>query len=95
MYNKTLMEPSTQPPHPMDTTSLSNARSRLSEIVEDVIATGAEVVITKHGRPAAVVMGYEDHESLIETLNILSDAATMTALAEAEEDVASGNLEEL
>ena len=79
----------------MDTTSLSNARSRLSEIVEDVIATGAEVVITKHGRPAAVVMGYEDHESLIETLNILSDAATMTALAEAEEDVASGNLEEL
>ena len=95
MYNITFMEPSNQPPHPMDPTSLSDARSRLSEIVEDVISTGAEVVITKHGRPAAVVMGYEDHESLIETLNILSDAATMTALAEAEEDVASGNLEEL
>lgn len=79
----------------MNPTPLSDARSRLSEIVEDVISTGAEVVITKHGRPAAVVIGYEEHESLIETLNILSDAATMAALEEAEEDVASGRLEEL
>ena len=79
----------------MDPTSLSDARSRLSEIVEDVISTGTEVVITKHGRPVAVVIGYEEHESLIETLNILSDTATMAALAEAEEDVASANLEEL
>ena len=79
----------------MDPTPLSVARSRLSEIVDDVISTGAELVITKHGRPAAVVIGYEEHESLIETLNILSDAATMAALAEAEEDVALGNLVEV
>ncbi len=89
------MEQNTEYRHPMDPTPLSVARSRLSEIVDNVISTGAELVITKHGRPAAVVIGYEEHESLIETLNILSDAATMAALAEAEEDVVSGNLVEL
>ena len=40
-------------------------------------------------------MGYEDYESLIETLNILSDTETMKALAEAEDDLAAGNLVEL
>ena len=80
---------------PMTPTPLTEARNRLSEIVDEVTTTGSEVVITKHGRPAAVVMGYEDYESLIETLNILSDTETMKALAEAEDDLAAGNLVEL
>lgn len=79
----------------MNPTPLTEARNRLSEIVEEVTVTGSELVITRHGRPAAVVMGYEDYESLIETLNILSDAETMKALAEAEDDLAAGELFEL
>ena len=73
-------------------TPLTEARNRLSEIVEDVTSTGSEFVISRHGRPAAVVIGYEEYESLLETLNILSDADTMSALAEAEADLAAGNL---
>ncbi len=79
----------------MTSTPLTEARNRLSEIVDEVTATGSELVITRHGRPAAVVMGYDDYESLIETLNILSDAETMKALAEAEDDLAAGHLVEL
>ena len=71
---------------------LTDARERLSEIVDDVASTGADFVITKHGRPTAVVMGYDDYESLIETLNILSDADTMSALAEAQGDLESDDL---
>ena len=56
------------------TAPLTDARSRLSEIVDEVESTGAEFVITKHGRPAAVIVGHEDYESLIETLNILADS---------------------
>lgn len=73
-------------------TPLTDARNRFSEIVDEVITTGSELVITKHGRPVAVVMGHDDYESLIETLNILSDPDTMTALGEAENDLSNGNL---
>lgn len=40
-------------------------------------------------------MSYEEHESLLETLNILADEATMNAIAEAERNIASGDLVEL
>ena len=76
-------------------TPLTEARNRLSEIVDDVRSTGSEFVITKHGRPSAVVLGYDEYESLLETLNILSDPETMAALDEAEADLAAGNLVEL
>ena len=76
-------------------TPLTEARSRLSEIVDEVELTGSTIEISRHGRPAAVLMSFEEHESLLETLNILADQATMDAIAEAERDIASGDLVEL
>ena len=76
-------------------TPLTEARSRLSEIVDEVASTGSTIEISRHGRPVAVVLGYDEYESLIETLNILTDEATMDAIAEAERDVAAGDLTEL
>lgn len=76
-------------------TPLTEARSRLSEIVDEVASTGSTIEISRHGRPVAVVMGYEEYESLLETLNILADETTMDAIAEAERDVAAGDLIDL
>ena len=76
-------------------TPLTEARSRLSEIVDEVTSTGSTIEISRHGRPAAVIMSSEEYESLLETLNILADEATMAAIAEAERDVAAGDLFEL
>ena len=73
----------------------TEARSRLSEIVDEVASTGSAIEISRHGRPVAVVVGYEEYESLLETLNILTDEATMSAVAEAERDVAAGDLIDL
>ncbi len=67
--------------------SLTEARDRLSEIVESAATSGEAFTITKHGRPMAVILSYDEYESLIETLNILSDADTMAAIAEAREEV--------
>ena len=58
-------------------------------------STGSTIEISRHGRPVAVVMGYEEYESLLETLNILADETTMDAIAEAERDLAAGDLTEL
>lgn len=76
------------------TLPLTEVRDRLSEIVEDVNGNGTEWTITRHGRPVAVILSAEDHEALIETLNVLSDDDTMAALDEAEADVAAGRVSE-
>lgn len=74
------------------TTPLTTARERFSELVDEVAATGAEFVITKHGRPVAVLIAHNEYEGLVETLNILSDPDAMAALAEAESDIEAGRL---
>jgi antitoxin YefM len=67
----------------METTSLADAKNRLSELISAVQGTWERVTITKNGRPAAVLMAPEDLESLIETLEILSDPEAMAAIREA------------
>lgn len=56
---------------------LAEAKNRLSEVVEQVESQRARVTITKHGRPAAVVISADDLTSLEETLLALSDPEAM------------------
>jgi antitoxin YefM len=67
----------------MDAAPLTEVRDRLSEIVERVASSADVFTITKHGRPMAVVLGHDEYESLIETLNVLADSDVMEAIAEA------------
>jgi antitoxin YefM len=55
------------------TLPLADVRDRLSPLVNSVETTHERVVITKNGRPAAVLISYDDLESLQETLEILSE----------------------
>jgi len=66
----------------METTSLADAKNRLSELVSAVQGTWERVTITKNGKPVAVLMAVEDMESLIETLEVLSDPEAMAAIEE-------------
>lgn len=66
----------------METTSLADAKNRLSELVSAVQGTWQRVTITKNGRPAAVLIAPEDLESLIETLEVLSDPQAMAVIRE-------------
>ena len=52
--------------------SLKEVKDHLSEVVDRVEREHDRVVITKHGRAAAVVLSVDDLESLEETLEILS-----------------------
>ena len=74
------------------TEPLTVVRQRLSEIIEEVVSTGSEMVVSRHGRQDAVIIGFDEYESLIETLNILSDPETMRAEADADADIAAGEL---
>ena len=50
---------------------------KLSELVEKVYSTDEEVVITKNGRPAAVLISPDEFESWKETIDIESDGDLM------------------
>jgi len=61
----------------MKTLSLSEAKMKLSELVDRVHSTDEEVVITKNGRPAAVLVSPGEFESWKETIDILSSPDLM------------------
>jgi len=69
---------------------LAEIKKRLSEIVDRVEGHHERVVLTRNGRPAAVIMSPDDLESLEETLDILSDPAALEGIRRAEEDLAAG-----
>ena len=57
--------------------SVSEAKMKLSGLIDTVNTTDEEIVITKNGRPAAVLVSPEEFESLKETIAIRSDLALM------------------
>ncbi len=64
----------------MKTLSVSEAKMKLSGLIDSVRATDEEVLITKNGRPAAFLVSPEEFENLKETSAVLSDAALMNEI---------------
>ncbi len=77
------------------TAPLTDVRRDLSEIIDDIERTGAEFVVTKHGRPVAAIVPHDELEALLETLNILSDPETMDAIEQGEAEIAANDLVDL
>lgn len=57
--------------------ALKDVKDHLSEVVDQVEREHERVVITKHGRPAAVVVSIDDLESIEETLDVAGRAGLM------------------
>lgn len=62
------------------TLPLSDAKNSLSRIVEGVTARDERVMITRNGRPAAVMVSPEEFESWQATIDILSDPVLMAQI---------------
>jgi antitoxin YefM len=74
---------------------LTEARARLSELLDELERQHEHVVITRNGRPAGVLVPVEEQEALEETLEILQDEEILAALRESEDDVTAGRLKTL
>ena len=61
----------------MKTLSLSEAKSKLSSLVDSVERTDEEVVITRNGRPAAVLVSPDEFDGWKETITVRNDAELM------------------
>jgi antitoxin YefM len=76
----------------MTTVPLSEAKNRLSELVESVDRTHDRVMITKNGRETAMLVSARDYESLEATLELLMDPAAQARVRTAQEEVAAGDV---
>ncbi len=73
-----------------ETLPLSSVKAHLSELVDRVEDQHDRVVLTRNGKPAAVLISHNDLESLEETLSILSDPALLAQIQESEQTLAGG-----
>jgi prevent-host-death family protein len=71
----------------MKTLSLSEAKMKLSSLIDAVQATDEEVLITKNGAPAAFLVSPDEFDSLKETIAVRSDAALMQEIKEGLKDL--------
>lgn len=67
-------------------------RDHLSDVVDRAEREHDRTVVTRNGRPSAVIIGYEDLQALEETLELLSDPNARAEIAEAECAVAEGDV---
>ena len=76
----------------MTTVPLGEAKDKLSEYVTSVERTHDRVVITRHGRPTAILIAPDDLAALEETVDILATPGAPEAIAEGLADLEAGEV---
>ncbi len=69
---------------------ISEVKARLPELVVGVLEREEEVVVTRNGRPAAMLVNIQEYERLKETLDVLSDPDMMRQIRAGERYLAKG-----
>ncbi|MDP3791939.1 MAG: type II toxin-antitoxin system Phd/YefM family antitoxin [Candidatus Omnitrophota bacterium] len=75
--------------------TLKKLRPSLPRVVNEVDSKMDRFVITRRGKPVAMMMSIDDYESLIETLSILSDPRLMKSIKQAEKEIRKGDVKSL
>lgn len=72
--------------------SLKDLRPQLPKVVDRIDGKLDRFVITKRGKPVAVMLSIDDYESLMETLDILSDPKAMAGIRRGLADLRQGKV---
>ncbi len=73
------------------TVPVRELRKNLSRLLSDVSDRRDHVLVTRNGRPAAVLVPIDEYEALEETAEILSDSATLAAIEAGLAELARGD----
>lgn len=74
----------------MSTQSLATVKAQFSRIIDEVHGTHERVTVTRNGSPVAVILAVDDYESMVETLEILSDTHGMAEIRKAQAEMTDG-----
>jgi len=72
----------------MQLVPITEAKAKLNELVRE--AEAADVVLLRHGRPAAVLVGMHRYEAILEELEDLADRLSVYESAESEPGLRTG-----
>jgi antitoxin YefM len=73
-----------------ETLPFSEVKAHLSALAERVEREHDRIIVTRHGRPAFVLVNPDDLESLEETVDILRDDELLTSLRKSRAEAAAG-----
>jgi prevent-host-death family protein len=73
-----------------ETVAFTEAKAHLSELVDRTSREHERFVVTRNGRPAAVLVSPEDLESLEETVEILQDRRLLDSIRRSRTEAAEG-----
>lgn len=74
----------------VSTVSLKALRPELPKVISRIDKKLDRYVVTRRGKPVVVMMSVEDYESLMDTLDLLTDPKAMADLRRGEEDIRKG-----
>lgn len=77
----------------MTTLSVADARANFSKLVESASTTHERFEVTRNGSRAAVLIGADDYDGLVETVAILSDSEAVAAIRAGVKELESGQTE--
>ena len=66
---------------------LREVKARFSELVDQVSRTHERIVVTRNGRPAAVLVSPDDIDSMQETLEVLANRDLLEQLVESRDEM--------
>jgi prevent-host-death family protein len=77
--------------------SLTNLRKELFTVVKELAddPTVSEVVATRNGKPAAVLLNYDLYEGLLETVELMSDPELAESVRSGLADIRAGRVKSL
>lgn len=66
------------------------ARDRLTSLPEELAEEPGAIAVTRRGEPVLAILPWELYESIVETLEILSDEGLMAALRQSIKEASEG-----
>ncbi|HPA66423.1 MAG TPA: type II toxin-antitoxin system Phd/YefM family antitoxin [Caldisericia bacterium] len=69
---------------------ISNARSRLTRLPEEVSRRNSVMRITSNRQPVLALLSWELFDAMVETLELLADTELMAMLAKSEGEIQKG-----
>ncbi len=74
----------------MTNLTVTEAKSHLLELVRKADTTMENFLLSKNGKPVAVLMSSDEYESWMETLNIVTDQDTFNDIVAAKKQIKKG-----
>ena len=73
-----------------ETIPFTDAKAHLSELVDKVVGEHERFILTRNGRPAAVLLSPDELESLEETVEIIKDKRLLESIRRSRREAAQG-----